>query len=110
MIMVIISLIVIRQARLRFRVPSLINCLSHSGINTRQKSSTSQNNSTNLLMPFPYLSNFSWSKDLIVEQALSSIFYPELRLIIFLRKYLSILLRLEAVPVAEQHNKDLPLK
>jgi len=32
-------------------------------------------------MPVPYLSNFSWSKDRIMEQALSSIFYPELRLI-----------------------------
>lgn len=32
-------------------------------------------------MPVPYLSVIYWSKDRIVEQAISSISYPELRLI-----------------------------
>ncbi|CDG97633.1 hypothetical protein XBP1_270173 [Xenorhabdus bovienii str. puntauvense] len=45
---------------------------------TRQESSTSQKSSIHLSMTVPYEIVF-WSKILILEQALSSIFYPELR-------------------------------
>lgn len=55
---------------------------------TRQKLPTLQKSSTNLSIPIPYLRSVLGVKVLILEQALSSIFYPELWLIVSSRNSL----------------------